>query len=320
MFVDVQKSKVKIHYDIDKIYAQRPVVTIGTFDGVHLGHQKVISRLKDFARKYNGETVIFTFYPHPRLITSPDEASLRLLTTLEEKKQLFAASGIDHLIIFPFTKEFSELSYAAFVREILIEKIRTYCLVVGYDHKFGKNREGGYNYLKQCAQKYKFKIEKLDALFLDDINISSTIIRAALQEGNIKKANRHLGYNFTLHGTVIEGKRLGRKIGFPTANIESSDVYKLIPGYGVYAVKIILNGQKYQGMLNIGTRPTFNQNADKRSIEVNIFDFSEDIYNQEITLVFVDKIREEQKFNGIDALVDQLKKDKKAALEILSGL
>ena len=318
MFVDVQISEVKIHHDIKNFEAQRPVVTIGTFDGVHLGHQKVISRLKDFARKYNGETVIFTFYPHPRRIISPNETSLRLLTTLEEKKQLFAASGIDHLIIFPFTKKFSELSYSDFVKEILVKKIKTHCLIVGYDHKFGKDREGGFNYLKGCAQKYNFKIERLEALLLDDIDISSTKIRAALQEGNIKNANRHLGYNFTLQGTVIEGKRLGRKIGFPTANIEASDVHKLIPGYGVYAVKIILKGQEYHGMLNIGTRPTFNQNADNRSIEVNIFDFSEDIYSQEITLVFVDKIREEQKFNGVDALIGQLQKDKKTALKILS--
>ncbi len=294
------------------------MVTIGTFDGVHLGHRIVIERLKEYAKKYGGETVIFTFYPHPRLITSPEETNLRLLTTLEEKKQHFAELGIDHLIIYPFTKEFSELTYTEFVKQILVDKIGTHCLVVGYDHKFGKNREGGFEYLQQCASKYNFEIEKLEPLLIDNIHISSTRIRQALQDGDIKTANHYLGYEFTLHGSVVEGQRVGRKIGFPTANIESSDVHKLIPGYGVYAVKITLEGKKYNGMLNIGTRPTFNQNADSRSIEVNIFDFDGDIYNKEITLFFVDKIRNEQKFSGVDTLVKQLKKDKITAFEILS--
>lgn len=191
-------------------------------------------------------------------------------------------------------------------------------MVVGYDHKFGKNREGGFEYLQQCASKYNFEIEKLEPLLINNIHISSTRIRQALQDGDIKTANHYLGYEFTLHGSVVEGQRVGRKIGFPTANIESSDVHKLIPGYGVYAVKITLEGKKYNGMLNIGTRPTFNQNADSRSIEVNIFDFDGDIYNKEITLIFLDKIRNEQKFSGVNALVEQLKKDKITALEILS--
>jgi riboflavin kinase/FMN adenylyltransferase len=190
---------------------------------------------------------------------------------------------------------------------------------VGYDHKFGKNREGGYEYLKQCAQKYSFKIEKLEPLLLNDIHISSTKIREALQTGDIKTANHYLGYEFNLHGRVIEGKRIGRKIGFPTANIESSDIHKLIPGYGVYAVKVVINLKKHFGMLNIGSRPTFNQNADNRSIEVNIFDFDGDIYRKEITLVFVDKIRDEQKFSGVDTLVEQLKKDKIKALKMLKN-
>jgi len=309
---------VKTHSDLTDFQAKNPVVTIGTFDGVHLGHRIVIERLKEYAKKYGGETVIFTFYPHPRLVTSPKETNLRLLTTLEEKKQHFADLGIDHLIIYPFTKEFSELTYTEFVTQILVDKIGTHCLVVGYDHKFGKNREGGFEYLQQCASKYNFEIEKLEPLLINDIHISSTRIRQALQDGDIKTANHYLGYEFTLHGSVVEGQRVGRKIGFPTANIESSDVHKLIPGYGVYAVKIALEGKKYNGMLNIGTRPTFNQNADSRSIEVNIFDFDGDIYNKEITLIFIDKIRNEQKFSGVDALVEQLKKDKITAFEILS--
>ncbi len=309
---------MKTYGNLSEFKAVNPVVTIGTFDGVHLGHRIVIDRLKEYAEKYGGETVIFTFYPHPRLVTKPDESNLRLLTTMEEKKQLFAEFGIDHLIIHPFTKEFSELTYTEFVKQILVDKINTHCLVVGYDHKFGKNREGGFEYLKKCANKYGFEIEKLEPLLLNEIHVSSTKIREALQAGDVRSANNYLGYEFTLHGTVVEGKRVGRKIGFPTANIESSDIHKLIPGYGVYAVKIIIDGSEYLGMLNIGTRPTFNQNADNRSIEVNIFEFEGDLYKKEITLVFVDKIREEQKFSGVDSLVEQLVKDKTTALKILS--
>lgn len=309
---------MKLHTDLKSFKAQKPVVTIGTFDGVHLGHQKVIDRLKRIAKDRNGETVIFTFYPHPRLVTSPNETNLRLLTTLKEKTELFEKFGIDHLVIYPFNKEFSDLTYKEFVKNILVDKMQTHCLVVGYDHKFGKNREGGFEYLKQCADQYNFEIEKLDALSVDEENVSSTKIRKALQSGDIPLAKQYLGYNFTLHGTVVSGIQLGRKLGFPTANIETSDKHKIIPGYGVYAVQIIVNGKLYKGMLNIGTRPTFNNNADNRSIEVNIFDFSENIYKQEVTLVFIDKIREEQKFDGIEMLVEQLKMDKITALEILS--
>jgi len=309
---------VKVYHNINNFEAKNPVVTIGTFDGVHLGHQKVIARLKEFARKHDGESVIFTFHPHPRLVTAPNEGNLRLLTTIEEKKQLFEKSGIDHLIVYPFTKSFSELSYSSFVKNILVDKLKTRCLVVGYDHRFGKNREGSFEYLKECAKSYNFKIEKLDALLVDEVHVSSTRIRNALEDGDIKLANKFLGYRFTLHGTVVEGQRVGRKMGFPTANIEASDPNKLIPGYGVYAVEIILSEKKYSGMLNIGTRPTFNNNADNRSIEVHIFNFSGDIYNKEITLIFEAKIRDEKKFSGPEALVEQLKKDKETALKILA--
>ncbi len=309
---------MKLHTNLKSFHATNPVVTIGTFDGVHLGHQKVILRLKEIAKKHNGETVIFTFYPHPRLVTSPNETNLRLLTTLEEKTKLFEKFGIDHLVVFPFNEAFSKLSYTNFVEKILVEKMKTHCLVVGYDHKFGKNREGGFEYLKNCAERFNFEIERLNVLSVDEENVSSTKIREALQSGEIKKANHYFGYEYTLHGTIVSGKQLGRKLGFPTANIETSDKHKIIPGYGVYAVKVIVNNQYYNGMLNIGTRPTFNRNADNRSIEVNIFDFSGDIYKQEITLIFVDKIRDEQKFAGVEMLIKQLKKDKITALEILS--
>lgn len=309
---------MKIHYSLNDFDAKKAVVTIGTFDGVHLGHQKIIDRLKNIAEKHGGETVIFTFQTHPRLVTAPNETNLRLLTTLKEKINLFDIYGIDHLVVYPFDKEFASLSYADFVENILVNKMHTHCLVVGHDHKFGKNREGGYDYLKKCASKYNFEIERLDALTVDEENVSSTKIRQALQEGKIQKANQYLGYLFTLHGTVVDGKRLGRKLGFPTANIESSDKHKIIPGYGVYAVLVDIHDKKYKGMLNIGSRPTFNNNADNRSIEVNIFDFTDEVYGHEITLQFVDKIREEQKFDGIDSLIAQLHKDKETAQKILS--
>lgn len=310
---------MKIYHSLENFAARQPVVTIGTFDGLHKGHQLILDKVKELASEINGETVVFTFYPHPRVITSPNESNLRLLTTKEEKTKLFEKYGIDHLIIYPFSKEFAAMEYSEFVSKILVEQIGTKCLVVGYDHKFGKDRQGSFDYLERCAEKYNFKVVKMDALAVDHDNISSTKIRAALQEGDIRKANHYFGHEFTLHGTVVGGKQLGRQLGFPTANIEASDKYKIIPGYGVYAVVVEIGGRQHKGMLNIGTRPTFNKNADNRSIEVNIFDFSEDIYGQKITLNFIDKIRDEQKFSGVDALVQQLQKDKQAAIEILKG-
>jgi len=308
---------VKIYSVLNEFKVRNPVVTIGTFDGVHLGHRKVLERLKEIAAGQNGETVIFTFSPHPRLVVAPDAQNLRLLTTLDEKYTLLAEAGIAHLVVYPFTREFAELTYYEFVKSILVDKIKTSCLVVGYDHKFGKNREGGYDDLAKCASEYGFKIEKLDPLLIDDVNISSTKIRNALENGNVGEANRYLGYTFTLNGKVVGGEKLGRKIGFPTANIETSDPYKIIPGYGVYAVRAKIAGKIYDGMLNIGTRPTFNNNADHRSIEVNLFGFDRDIYNQEITLKFYNRIREERKFANPGELVEQLKKDHTVALNLL---
>ena len=310
---------MKVHFELKNFKAIKPVVTIGTFDGVHLGHRKVLQKLRDIAKEKNGESVLFTFHPHPRLVLKPEESNLRLLTTLKEKTSLLEDIGIDHLIVFPFTKEFSQLSYSDFVKDVLVDQIKTSYLVVGYDHKFGKNREGGFDFLKKCAEKYQFEIAKLDALLVDDINVSSTKIRIAIEAGDMPAANKYLGYQFTLHGKVVEGKKLGREIGFPTANVEASDIHKIIPGYGVYAVKVLVAGKTYNGMLNIGTRPTFNKNADHRSIEVNIFDFNKNIYGQDLTLIFVDRIREERKFNGIDALVEQLEKDRLHALNILQN-
>jgi riboflavin kinase / FMN adenylyltransferase len=310
---------VKVYYHLSEFSATRPVVTIGTFDGVHLGHMKIIQRLKEISAEMHGETVIFTFHPHPRQVLTPEEHNLRLINTLAEKIDLFDAAGIDHLIIYPFTREFASIPYTEFVEKILANTMKTSCLVVGYDHKFGQHRQGNFEYLHHIASKFNFRIEKQDALLVDEINVSSTRIREALEQGNISLANKYLGYPYELHGKVVEGKHLGRTIGFPTANIESSDVYKLIPGYGVYAVRIRISGNFYKGMLNIGTRPTFNNNADLRSIEVNIFDFDENIYDQHLSILFYEKIRNEQKFPGKEALIEQLTTDKKKALEILSS-
>ncbi|MDO8929815.1 MAG: bifunctional riboflavin kinase/FAD synthetase [Bacteroidota bacterium] len=310
---------MKIHRNLNSFHAQNPVLTIGTFDGVHLGHRKIIARLHDLAKTINGESVIFTFDPHPRKIVAPGETTLRLLTTLEEKIVLFEQSGIDHLIIYPFTTKFSKLTYEEFVEQVLVGQIHTKFLVVGYDHKFGKNRQGDFEFLKKCAERHEFEIEKLDVLLMNESQISSTKIREAIQKGDFDAANAFLGYPFTLHGTVVEGQKLGRKIQFPTANIQTSDPDKIIPGYGVYAVEITVMNQKFNGMLNIGSRPTVNNNADNRSIEVHIFDFESDIYGEAIELVFFKKLREEQKFLSIDALKDQLVKDKTDTLNYFQG-
>lgn len=301
---------MKIHRDLQNFHAKNPVLTIGTFDGVHLGHRKIISRLHDLAESLNGETVIFTFDPHPRKVVAPGETNLRILTTLDEKIELFEQSGIDHLIIYPFTPEFAQLTYEQFVEEILVGQIHTKHLVVGYDHKFGKNRQGDFEFLKNCADRLGFTIEKLDVLLVNESNVSSTKIREAIQLGDFVTANSFLGYPFTLHGRVVEGQKLGRKIQFPTANVEASDPDKIIPGYGVYAVKVKIGEEWHLGMLNIGSRPTINNNADHRSIEVHILDFEADIYGQPITLMFYAKLREEQKFSSIDELRYQLGNDR----------
>lgn len=307
---------MKIYQDISNFHVKNPVITTGSFDGVHLGHLKIIHRLKEIARQTKGESVVFTFSPHPRLILFPGEGNLRLLTTPEEKNDLLKKAGVEHLIIYPFTKEFSQLSYIEFVRDILVGELQVKTLVVGYDHKFGKNREGDFDVLQTLSSVYNFSVEKLDVLLMDDINISSTKIRNALQNGNVEKANQYLGYSFRLHGTVIEGQKLGRRIQFPTANIQASDPNKIIPAYGVYAVFVHVNRKRFRGMMNIGTRPTIS-NADHRSIEVHIIDFEGDLYNKPIEIEFIKKIREEQRFGSVEELKFQLEKDKHTVMTIL---
>ncbi|TKG94694.1 bifunctional riboflavin kinase/FAD synthetase [Puteibacter caeruleilacunae] len=306
---------MKIYHSIENFKAKNPVVTIGTFDGVHRGHQQVIKELIRIAKENNGESVVFTFYPHPRLVVNPDDNSLRLLNTLEEKKKLFAKIGLDHLVVFPFTKEFSKMDYSDFVKNILVGQMNMAHLVVGYDHKFGHKRKGGFDFLEQCAQKLGFGISKLEVLESDATNISSTKVREALLEGNLVRANKFLGYQYALDGHVVKGNQIGRTLDFPTANIEVFDVHKLIPAEGVYVVRVSVGDRnEYQGMLNIGTRPTIQSNEDHKSIEVNIFDLNEDIYEEPITVLFETRIRSEKKFNSLDALKDQLYKDREYAL------
>jgi len=308
---------MKIYTDLKDFSAINPVVTIGTFDGVHLGHRKVIRRLQELAQKVKGETVIFTFYPHPRLVLNAEDNALRLINTLEEKKVLLEAAGIDHLVIYPFTKEFSKLTYIEFVEQILVKQLGMRFLVVGYDHRFGHNRKGKYEDLKIFADQLNFKIERQDVLNMDAINVSSTKVRNAISEGDIQMANKYLGYRFFIKGDVIDGEKLGHTIGFPTANIDPQESYKLVPKDGVYAVKVDVDDKRYMGMLNIGVRPTVNNQLDNRSIEVHILNFNQDIYYKNITIYFYERIRDEQFFASLDELKAQLAKDKIEVIKLL---
>jgi len=307
-----------IHNDISLFKAKNPVITIGTFDGVHQGHKKVIGRLNEIASNTDGESVIFTFYPHPRLVVSAHESSLRLLTTFNEKAYQLELAGIDHLVVYPFTLDFAELRYDKFISEILIKKLGLHTLVIGHDHRLGKNREGTFDNVLNLSKKLHFNVEKIETYLINGVDISSSKIRTALQNGEIEKANDYLGYHYQLSGIVSSGNQIGRNIGFPTANIITADHSKLIPLEGVYAVFVTIDGNQYKGMLNIGFRPTIDANADHRTIEVNIFDFEEDIYQKEITITFEKKIRNEKKFDSIEDLRLQLVEDQKTVENILA--
>lgn len=291
------------------------VVTSGTFDGVHIGHQKILARLEEVRQASGGESVVITYWPHPRLIVATDGSELNLLTTIEEKIELLSLYHVDHLIIIPFTKDFSLLTSDEFVRRVLIEKIGTRKLVIGYDHRFGRNREGGFDYLVENAASYGFEVEEITRQDVDQVTVSSTRTRKALLEGNIHVATEYLGRFYSFSGTVVRGKQLGRTIGYPTANLQIEEASKLVPGDGVYAVKVDWQDQHYGGMLNIGMRPTVNGTC--RTLEVHIFDFDQEIYGDELRIHLVEKIRTEQKFNGLDALKVQLRKDEEAARLLL---
>lgn len=289
------------------------VVTAGTFDGVHLGHQKILRKLKNEANKLGGTTVLITYWPHPRLVLKPHENDLQLLSTFPEKANLLEQFGVDHLVKIPFTQEFSDLSPEDYVRIILHERIKTKKFIIGYDHRFGHNREGGLETLNSLSEIYDFELEEIPRQDVDAIGVSSTKIRKALLEKDIKKANAYLGRCYSLSGRVVEGEKIGRTLGFPTANLRIKEKYKLIPGDGIYAVQVCLEYKKFDGMLNIGHRPTVG--GQDKSIEVHIFDFDKDLYNTEISLELIDYIREEQKFDSLEALKDQLAKDQSAVKE-----
>jgi len=307
---------VKVYHSIEEFnIISNAVVTTGTFDGVHRGHQIVLNQLKNVAHQIDGESVLLTFFPHPRMVLHPDSHDLRLINTIQERIQLLRQSGINHLIIHPFSKDFSRLSSIEFVRDVLVNKIGATKLVIGHDHHFGKNREGTFEHLQEFGPVYGFDVEEIPAQEVKQVSVSSTKIRTALKNGDIITANQFLGYKFSITGTVVDGDKIGRKIGFPTANIKLLEWYKLIPANGVYAVKVFLKNNEYFGMLNIGNRPTLNK--EEKTIEVNIFNFDDNIYNNEIKIEFFDKIRDEQKFNDIKELKSQLTLDKKTSISIL---
>ena len=292
---------------------KNPVVTTGTFDGVHFGHQKIIDRLKSVATKIGGESVLLTFHPHPRMVLFPDDEDLKLLSTREEKIKRLESAGLDHLIIYPFSRKFSRRTATEYVRDLLVNKIGVKSLVIGYDHQFGRNREGDFEQLIELAGIYDFKLEEIPAQELDDVKVSSTKIRNALFQGDVKTASKYLGHDYKVSGIVVKGRQLGRELGFPTANISVLDRYKLIPGNGVYAVRVKVNKKNFKGMLNIGYRPTVG-GLFKATMEVNIFEFNENIYGHFIGVEFVKRLRDEIKFDSVEELKIQLELDKIQAL------
>jgi len=300
--------------EIPKI--KNPVVTIGTFDGVHQGHKQIIDRLKKACKEIKGESFIFTFHPHPRQVLFPHQADLKLLTLTDEKLRLLEKGGVDHVLVFPFTKEFSLLSAGDYIRQILVDAIGTKKLIIGYDHKFGNKREGTIETLKHFSSQYGFTVEEIPAHEIDHINVSSTKIRKALDLGDIQTANSFLGYPYFLSGRVVAGKKLGRQLGYPTANLQIEDGTKLVPGIGVYAVTTIISGARYKGMMSIGLNPTTDTD-NKLKIEVNIFNFDKEIYGKEITIEFCRRLRNEEKFASLEELKKQLAIDKENALSFL---
>ena len=297
-----------------------PVVTIGSFDGVHLGHQAVFAKMRNEAKKLNGETVVITFSPHPRIILGNDNSNIKFVKTERKKIEHIKKAGIDNLILIEFTKEFSQQTYKQFVKELIVDYIHPKLLVIGYDHHFGNNREGSIENLKILGMEYGFEVQKVKEQEHENITISSSKIRELLNNGDVVNANKLLGHEYSITGIVVKGNSIGRNIGFPTANIEVADEYKLIAAIGVYACRVLVNGKIYKGMSNIGYRPTIEKANDEESgitIEVNIFDFNETIYGEEITIFFVNWMRDEHKFPSKQALAHQLSKDKIHALELL---
>lgn len=309
---------MQVYHDIaDFRPLSNAVVTSGTFDGVHLGHQKILSRLREAAQASGGETVVITFWPHPRMVVSNDSQNLRLLSTIDEKIELLRQNGVQHLVVVPFTREFSELTSDEFIQQILIDTIGTKKLVIGYDHHFGKNREGSFEYLQKNAHRFGFEIEEIPRQEIDHLTVSSTKIRQSLVEGKTSVANELLGRIYTFTGVIVKGRQLGRTIGYPTANVQVLESYKLIPADGVYAVRVHVRGQWLKGVMSIGFRPTVNGIG--RTQEVYIFDFQENIYGEKMTVENVAFIRPELKFDGLEALKKAIDDDCTAALTLLEA-
>ena len=302
--------------NISKYDKKEPTaVTIGTFDGLHIGHMKILERLIKSADTLGLKSTVLTFFPHPRMVLQQD-AHIRLLNTIDEKIGILERTGLDYLIIHPFTKAFSRLSARDFVRDILVNELRTKKIIIGYDHRFGRNRNANINDLVAFGNALDFQVEEIPVQEVDEVSVSSTKIRKALEEGDIRTANAYLGYEYMLTGTVIKGKGLGRQLGFPTANLAIAESYKLIPKNGVYAVKSVLKGQTVNGMMNIGYNPTISSETEK-TIEINFFDFTQDLYGQKIQIDILEWIREEEKFNSLEDLKIQLRKDKLTVLSII---
>lgn len=312
------KFSLKVYKSIEEFtQVKNLVATVGTFDGVHVGHQEIIEKLKEVAKQTDGETLLLTFYPHPRMVLFPDDDSLKLINTLSEKIELLASFGLDHLLILPFSIEFSRITPTEYIRDLLIRDIGVKTLVIGYNHQFGRNRKGNFELLEELAPVYGFDVIEITAKEINEIKVSSTKIRKAIEAGEISTANKYLRYNFSLSGIVVEGEKIGRQMGFPTANIKIVEKHKLLPGNGVYAVKVTVQNYQYKGMLNIGSRPTINNDADCSSIEVHLFGMNEDCYNENIQVEFSTKLRDEIKFVNLEELKEQLQKDKESALLVL---
>lgn len=295
------------------------VVTIGTFDGVHLGHQAIFKEMCRLAKEVDGETVVVTFHPHPRQVLSISTERLRFICSQEEKLKKIEEHGIDNVIIIPFTKEFASTPSDVFIRDYIIEQIHPSVIVVGYDHHFGKNRMGDFEMLSRLSEQYGFRTVQVEAQYINKVAVSSTKIRNFLWNGNVKAANELLGYPYSVSGTVVVGNMIGRTLGFPTANLDVSDEYMMINNPGVYACQTVINGKPYNAMANTGSRPTIGDRAeDDFIIEVNIFDFDGDLYGQKLKVAFIDRIRDEVKFSGLEALKKQLELDREEAKKILN--
>ena len=309
---------MKVFNSILKFTSNKPtIVTIGTFDGVHVGHKKILEKITQNTNNSDCESLVLTFFPHPRTVLQTG-TEMKQLNTIDEKSNLIEKAGIDNLVIHPFDKEFSQLTAEEFVKQVLVDTFNIQKIVIGYDHRFGKNRTADINDLIAFGNQYNFEVEQISAEELNEVAVSSTKIRSALTEGNIKLANSFLGYNYTITGKVVQGKQLGRTIGFPTANIYVEEDYKLIPNSGVYAVECKIENQSYFGMMNIGTNPTVENTNQKQKLEVNIFDFDQDVYGKSINISFLKRIRSEQKFASLDALKNQITSDKQTSLQFIN--